>query len=342
MTGWRPLACGCPRPLHAPGQQRLLGAPGRDRPPGRGRRRPGAGAGVLRRAGWSPTTTGSGRGTRPSPTRPRRRPPGAAPRTAGLPRPPAAPAADGSRSSSGRLADYDTAVRHSTPTVRAATPTVDEPSPGSGSGLISPHASTTTGASQPRDVTSEVAFLTRALKAPTLREAVARLADRARAESWTHEEFLVACLQREVSARESHGGEGRIRAARFPARKSVGGVRLRPRPRPQTRHHRPPGHPGLRHRPRERRLPRPTRHRQDPPGDRAGDPGLPGRAPGPVRHRQPNGSPGSPTPTPPAGSRPSWSGSAATRCSSSTYADTATMPRGRSTREVPCVTAVGF
>jgi hypothetical protein len=34
-------------------------------------------------------------------------------------------------------------------------------------------------------------------------------------------EFLVACLQREVSARESHGGEGRIRAARFPARKSL-------------------------------------------------------------------------------------------------------------------------
>ena len=50
---------------------------------------------------------------------------------------------------------------------------------------------------------------------------VERLAERARAESWTHEEFLIACLQREVSARESHGGEGRIRAARFPARKSL-------------------------------------------------------------------------------------------------------------------------
>jgi DNA replication protein DnaC len=72
-----------------------------------------------------------------------------------------------------------------------------------------------------RDVTAELAFLTRALKAPTLRESVPRLADRARAESWTHEEFLAACLQREVSARESHGGEGRIRAARFPARKSL-------------------------------------------------------------------------------------------------------------------------
>ncbi len=78
-------------------------------------------------------------------------------------------------------------------------------------------ATTTTG----RDMGSELAFLTRALKAPTLREAVPRLAERARAESWTHEEFLAACLQREVAARESHGGEGRIRAARFPARKSI-------------------------------------------------------------------------------------------------------------------------
>ena len=72
-----------------------------------------------------------------------------------------------------------------------------------------------------RDLAAEVAFLTRALKAPTLRESVGRLAERARAESWTHEEFLIACLQREVAARDAQGGEGRIRAARFPARKSL-------------------------------------------------------------------------------------------------------------------------
>src|ERR671938_808449 len=72
-----------------------------------------------------------------------------------------------------------------------------------------------------RDLSAEITFLTRALKAPTLRESVPRLADRARSESWSHEEFLVACLHREVSARDSHGGEGRIRAARFPARKSL-------------------------------------------------------------------------------------------------------------------------
>jgi DNA replication protein DnaC len=77
----------------------------------------------------------------------------------------------------------------------------------------------TSGAS--RDVMGQVVFLTRALKAPSLREAVPRLAERARDEGWSHEEFLAACLQREVTARESHGGEGRIKAARFPARKSL-------------------------------------------------------------------------------------------------------------------------
>lgn len=75
--------------------------------------------------------------------------------------------------------------------------------------------------SHARDLAAEVAFLTRALKAPSLREAAGRLAERARTENWSHEEFLVACLQREVAARESHGGEGRIRAARFPSRKSL-------------------------------------------------------------------------------------------------------------------------
>lgn len=70
-------------------------------------------------------------------------------------------------------------------------------------------------------MTAELAYLTPALKAPTMREAVDRLAERARAETWTYEEFLAACLQREVSARESHGGEGCIRAARFPSRKSL-------------------------------------------------------------------------------------------------------------------------
>src|ERR1700757_759701 len=82
-------------------------------------------------------------------------------------------------------------------------------------------AKTTATSSTNRDLGAEITYLTRALKAPTMREAVTRLAERARSESWTHEEFLVACLQREVSARESHGGEERIRSARFPSRKSL-------------------------------------------------------------------------------------------------------------------------
>jgi len=68
---------------------------------------------------------------------------------------------------------------------------------------------------------SDLAYLCRALKAPSLAQAYERLADRARTESWTHEEFLAACLEREVAARQSNGGEIRIRAARLPARKTL-------------------------------------------------------------------------------------------------------------------------
>jgi hypothetical protein len=45
------------------------------------------------------------------------------------------------------------------------------------------------------DLTAEIAELTRTLKAPALRESVDRLAERARAESWTHEEYLVAACK---------------------------------------------------------------------------------------------------------------------------------------------------
>ena len=64
-----------------------------------------------------------------------------------------------------------------------------------------------------KDVAADLAFLTRALKAPALRDSASRLAERARAEAWSHEEYLAACLQRD--------GESRIRAARFPGRKTL-------------------------------------------------------------------------------------------------------------------------
>jgi DNA replication protein DnaC len=48
-----------------------------------------------------------------------------------------------------------------------------------------------------------------------------KLAERARSEEWSYEKFAQALLSTEVSAREAHGGEGRIRSARFPARKTL-------------------------------------------------------------------------------------------------------------------------
>src|SRR5579872_1497246 len=68
---------------------------------------------------------------------------------------------------------------------------------------------------------SDIAYLCRAMKAPSLAAAISRLGERARSEGWTHEEFLAACLEREVAARQDHGGEGRTRAARFPGRMTL-------------------------------------------------------------------------------------------------------------------------
>jgi DNA replication protein DnaC len=68
---------------------------------------------------------------------------------------------------------------------------------------------------------SELAHLFRALKAPAAARALPKLADRARAEEWSYERFAEALLQTEHSSREAHGGQGRIRQARFPAHKTL-------------------------------------------------------------------------------------------------------------------------
>src|SRR5579862_102941 len=68
---------------------------------------------------------------------------------------------------------------------------------------------------------AELAHLFRALKAPAAARALPAIADRAREESWSYERFAEALLGTEVSARDSHGGEGRIKTARFPARKTL-------------------------------------------------------------------------------------------------------------------------
>jgi hypothetical protein len=179
-----------------------------------------------------------------------------------------------------------------------------------------------------RDTTAEIAFLTRALKAPTLRESAPRLAERARAESWSHEEFLAACLPREVAARESHGGEGRIRAARFPARKSLEEFdfdHARGLKRETIAHLGTLDFAAAKENVIFLGPPAPAR-----PTWPSAWPSAPARpATGCCSPPPPSGSPGSPRPTTPGGCKPSSSGWAATRCWSSTYADTATMPMCR-------------
>jgi DNA replication protein DnaC len=77
--------------------------------------------------------------------------------------------------------------------------------------------------SAPPTTRGDLAFLVRYMKAPRIAEAVRPLAERARAESWPYERFLEELLEREVFARQQQGGETRIRAARFPARKTIDG-----------------------------------------------------------------------------------------------------------------------
>jgi hypothetical protein len=69
--------------------------------------------------------------------------------------------------------------------------------------------------------TSELAHLFRQLKAPAAARALPKLADRARAEEWSYEQFTAALLKTATDSRDSHGGQSRIKAARFQARKTI-------------------------------------------------------------------------------------------------------------------------
>src|ERR1700685_3055162 len=68
---------------------------------------------------------------------------------------------------------------------------------------------------------SELAHLFRAMKGPAAARAGDTLAERARQEEWSYERFAEALLSTEISSRESSGGRLRIRAARFPAHKTL-------------------------------------------------------------------------------------------------------------------------
>jgi len=68
---------------------------------------------------------------------------------------------------------------------------------------------------------TELAHLFRQLKAPAAARALPKLADRARAEQWSYEQFAAVLLKTETDSRDSHGGQARIKAARFPSRKTL-------------------------------------------------------------------------------------------------------------------------
>lgn len=71
------------------------------------------------------------------------------------------------------------------------------------------------------DTAATLGYLARALKAPTIGRVWEQLATTARAEGWSHEEYLTAVLQRQVADREANGTALRIGGAHFPAVKTL-------------------------------------------------------------------------------------------------------------------------
>lgn len=71
------------------------------------------------------------------------------------------------------------------------------------------------------DISTDVAYLTRALKMPRARQVASSIAESARTEGWDYLEFLTKVLSEEVTSRETHGGENRVKAARFPQTKTL-------------------------------------------------------------------------------------------------------------------------
>ena len=72
-----------------------------------------------------------------------------------------------------------------------------------------------------KEVAGEIAFLARELKTPVIAATFTTLGDQARAEGWSHEEYLTAVLGRQVASRTANGTRLRIAAAHFPQVKTI-------------------------------------------------------------------------------------------------------------------------
>lgn len=71
------------------------------------------------------------------------------------------------------------------------------------------------------ELVSQLAYLTRVIKAPTIGAVWADLGDVARDQGWSHEEYLAAVLARQVADREANGTALRTAGAHFPAVKTL-------------------------------------------------------------------------------------------------------------------------
>lgn len=87
--------------------------------------------------------------------------------------------------------------------------------------MTPPPTATATRSGPSEKITSQLAYLARALKTPTIGRVWEELADQAREENWAHEEYLAAVLGRQAADRESAGTTMRIRTAHFPAVKTL-------------------------------------------------------------------------------------------------------------------------
>src|SRR3954449_7752352 len=85
---------------------------------------------------------------------------------------------------------------------------------------------TTTTTTTTTELGAKLAYLTRALKTPTIARVWEDLAAQARDRNWSHEEYLTAVLERQVADRESAGTTMRIRTAHFPQVKTLEDVNL--------------------------------------------------------------------------------------------------------------------
>jgi hypothetical protein len=84
-----------------------------------------------------------------------------------------------------------------------------------------PGASGSGGAGSGAELLSQMAYLTRVLKAPTIAAVWAQLGQSARAEGWSHEEYLATVLARQVADREANGTALRTAGAHFPSIKTL-------------------------------------------------------------------------------------------------------------------------